>query len=293
MGLINNLYVFVKDENVSYNSESTSHPVEKGIDITDTVRKKPTEISISGSIVDAGNKKATAIRDEIKKLKDNGSVITYKGCDIFNNMQIQSFEASRSKEIWGGYTFSIDMKEIRFAASAYTPKKTTTKTTTTKKESGTANTTKKIEIGSTVVFKGGNVYVSSDAKKAAAKRNKSTCKVININTRSWSLHDYCLQSTDGGKVYGGVDASNIEGIASKSTAATTNGGTQQVNSKSGTAVYHTVKKGDTIWALVNKSYKSLGKSVQWVIDNNSKCFSRKGDATTLKIGSKLLMGYKK
>lgn len=290
MGLINNIYVFVKDENVSYNSESTSHPVEKGIEITDTVRRKPTEISISGSIVDVGSKKATAIKDELKKLKDNASVITYTGCDIFNNLQIQSFEASRSKDVWGGFNFSMDFKEVRFAASAYTPP---AKTTTTTNKNTTANTSKNIEVGSIVVFKGGNVYASSDADKVAAKRNKSTCKVTSINTASWSVHDYHLISTDGGNVYGWVDVANIQEITSQPTAATTNGGTQKVSEGSGTAVYHKVKKGDTVWALVNNSYKSLGKTCQWVIDNNPNCFSRKGDATTLKIDSKLLMGYKK
>lgn len=76
------------------------------------------------------------------------------------------------------------------------------------------------------------------------------------------------------------------------TRATTNAGTQQVKSGSGTAVYHTVKSGDTVWALVNKSYKHLGKTVQWVMDNNPAAFTRKGDASTLKVGARLLMGYK-
>lgn len=76
------------------------------------------------------------------------------------------------------------------------------------------------------------------------------------------------------------------------TRAATNAGTQQVSTGSGTAVYHEVKSGDTVWALVNKSYKHLGKTVQWVIDNNPAAFSKKGDASTLKVGARLLMGYK-
>ena len=53
-----------------------------------------------------------------------------------------------------------------------------------------------------------------------------------------------------------------------------------------------VKKGDNVWTLVNKNYKELGSTVKWVIDNNPTAFTRKGDAKTLKIGAKLLMGYK-
>ena len=86
---------------------------------------------------------------------------------------------------------------------------------------------------------------------------------------------------------------DVLGCAQTGTSGTTNAGTQQVSSGSGSAVYHTVKKGDTVWALVNKKYKYLGKSESWVINNNPKAFSRKGDARTLQIGRKLLMGYKK
>lgn len=76
------------------------------------------------------------------------------------------------------------------------------------------------------------------------------------------------------------------------TSPVTNAGTQQVIVGSGEAVYHTVKQGDTIWSLVNKSYKHLGTTVQWVVTFNPTAFARKGVATTLKVGARLLMGYK-
>ena len=298
MALLNNLYIFVEKESITEDIESTSHPVEKGIDITDTIRRSPTTISLSGYIVKVDNVKTADAVTQIRKLKNNGSLIKYNsGTEIYENMQIQSFQRDKSYEVWGGYGFSMELKEVRIAKSSYTPPKKTTSTTT--KPANTSKDTT-IKAGSTVVFKGGNVYASSDAKKAAAKRNKSTCKVeipnsksSPIRTESWAIHPYHLVSTDGGKVYGWVDKANIEGVKSTSTTAKTNGGTQQVNSKSGTAVYHTVKKGDTVYKLVTKNYKSLGKTCQWVIDNNPHAFSRKGDATTLQVGKKLLMGYKK
>lgn len=203
-------------------------------------------------------------------------------------MQIQSFHSDYDNKIWGGFTFSMTLKQIRIAKSSYTPKKKTVQ-----KQKETKKTSPKLAVGETVIFAGGNVYVSSDASKAAAKRGRSTCKITIINTKSWSKHQYHLISTDGGKVYGWVDKANIEGVSSSSTASKENGGTKQVSKGKKTAVYHTVKKGNTVWALVNKNYKSLGKTCQWVIDNNPKAFSRKGDPTTLKIGAKLLMGYKK
>lgn len=283
MALINNLRIHVTKESESGDIDSTSHPVETGIDITDTVKKKPTSLSISGLIVDVGEMKAKEIADKIKNLRDSGSVITYKGVETYTNMQIQSFQPSRSNTVWGGMEFSMELKQVRFAKSSYKAPASSGGSTAVKGE---------IKVGSIVVFKGGNVYVSSDAKKAAAKRGRSTCKCTIINSRSWSIHDYHLISTDGGKVYGWVDGSDIEGIASNSTSPKSNAGTQQVSNGTGSAVYHTVKKGETVWGLVNKNYKSLGKSVQWVIDNNPSAFSRKGDARTLQIGAKLLMGYK-
>ena len=58
MALINNNYVLAENESITYESESTSHPVEKGIDITDHVQRKPIILSISGVISDTKNKKS-------------------------------------------------------------------------------------------------------------------------------------------------------------------------------------------------------------------------------------------
>lgn len=283
MALINNNRVFVTEESVSRDVESSSHPVEKGIDLTDTVKRSPITLSISGFIVDVGNVKAKDILVKLENLKNSGSLITYSGRNSFKNMQIQNLNTTHTYEVWGGMSFTMELKEVRIAKPSYKAK-------TASKPSSAVSTA--IKVGSTVVFKGGYVYVSSDAKKAAAKRGRSTCKVTIINNRAWAIHKYHLISKDGGKVYGWVDGSNIEGITTNSTSAKSNAGTQQVSNGTGNAVYHTVKKGETVYNLVNKNYKSLGKSVQWVIDNNPKAFSRKGDARTLQIGAKLLMGYK-
>ena len=71
MALINNNYVFVESESVNCDVESTSHPVEKGVELTDHIRRKPTTISISGKIGDVGNIKAYDILNNIKKLKNS------------------------------------------------------------------------------------------------------------------------------------------------------------------------------------------------------------------------------
>lgn len=283
MATINNIPIFVEKENISRATDGTEHPVEKGLPMTDIISNKPKTVSLTGKIVDAGTRKAKDIINKIETLRTSGSLISYSGRNVIGNYQIRSFDTDEDCEIWGGANFTMELKEVRIAKSAYNPPKTTT---TDKKNNPV------LAVGSIVVFKGGNIYKSSDAKTAAAKRGRSTCKITKISTKSYSIHQYHLISEDKGKVYGWVDKDNIEGTGNSGTAATTNGGTQQVQNGKGTAVYHTVKKGETVWGLVNNNYKSYGKTCEWVISNNPNCFSKKGDATTLKIGSKLLMGYK-
>lgn len=80
----------------------------------------------------------------------------------------------------------------------------------------------------------------------------------------------------------------------KKTKQTKKTGTQQVKKKTKvTYVYHTVKKGDTIWALVASSkapYKKYGLSCDEVMKLNPSAFSRKGDFRTLQVGKKIIVG---
>ena len=73
MALINNYYIHVVDEKVETSVESSTHPVESGIVITDTVKPNPKTIDISGMIVDAGFYKASEIISALEKLMRSGS----------------------------------------------------------------------------------------------------------------------------------------------------------------------------------------------------------------------------
>ena len=310
MAILNGLYIFVEDEEINRDIESTSHPVESGIDITSSIRRSPLEISLSGKIVDVGNLTAGDIIAKIYSLQKKGSLINYSGRNIETGVQIQSFSTTHPNTNAGGADYSMVLKEVRIAKSAYTPQ-------AKKKEQTKKKNKPVLKVGAIVVFKGGNVYVSSDAKKPAAKRGRSTCKITIINTRSWAIHPYHLISTDGGRVYGWVDKANIEGVPSSGTSAKTNAGTQQVqksSAKSGgagraaakktaakraadraekiakstvTYTYYTVKPGDTVFKLVNTTFKDKGLTVKDIMDANPSAFLVKGVATTLKIGVRL------
>lgn len=291
MAILNGLYIHVTDESTEREVEATSHPVEEGLPITDTVKLRSFTITLSGKIVDYGDKKAAEVLATLTKWHENGSLISYQGRNVASNMQIRVFETSHPNTNSGGADFTLTLEQVRIARSAYVPKKTSDTVRDT-----TAKANPVLSVGGTAIFKGGPVYVSSDAKTPAATRGRSTCTCTLISTQGWAIHPYHLISTDGGKVYGWVDRENVEAVPATSTSGKTNAGTQQTKSSSkgstGTGklypVYHKIKSGDTIYSIASK-YKYLGKSVSWILDCNSSAFTESG---ALKIGAYLLVGYK-
>lgn len=135
MALINNYYVFVADESVTHDVETTSHAVEKGEPITDHVKRNPYVISISGKIVDHDNKKASDILSALLKLQSEGSLINYLGRNYGGNFQIQSFNTSHPNTVWGGCEFDMTLKEVKIAKQAVVKKDGSKGTTSTQQVS--------------------------------------------------------------------------------------------------------------------------------------------------------------
>ena len=111
MALLNNLYIHVTDESVNSTVESTNHPTEKGIEISDTIRRKPITLSLSGMIVDYGDMTAATILKLVLSLQREGSLINYSGRNVIKNLQIQSFNRSHPNTIHGGLSFTMELKE--------------------------------------------------------------------------------------------------------------------------------------------------------------------------------------
>lgn len=112
------MYLFVKTETPTSEIETVAHPVESGINITDHVRKKPDEISLEGEIV---GENAKDILEQIKQINQTGVVVTYVGVNYFKNGQIMNFETEHNNEIAGGCTFTMTIREVRFAQNSYDP----------------------------------------------------------------------------------------------------------------------------------------------------------------------------
>jgi len=119
MSLLNNLYIFVEDESLSHDVESSSHPVEKGVSITDHIQRKPYELSLKGKIVDHDGMNASEIVAKIKELQKSGSLIDYAGRNALSNMQIQSFSTTHPYTNWRGCDFNMSLMEVRIAKPAF------------------------------------------------------------------------------------------------------------------------------------------------------------------------------
>lgn len=229
MALINNIYVFVETESDQSEVDTTSHPTETGLPISDTVRKQPVALSINGKIVDTNNLTAGETVKKLKALQKEGSLITYVGqIGTLTNLQIQSFNTNYSNKNNGGADFDMSLKEIRIAKKAYVEKK--------QKKVVNYQTKFAPKVGGLCWFKGGYVYVSSDATKAAAKRNASMCKLTKISSLANRKHIYHLISQDckygsNSYVYGWVDESCIVAPPKDVSLRSSNGGTQQTKFK--------------------------------------------------------------
>lgn len=94
----------------------------------------------------------------------------------------------------------------------------TNKTAKTKTE--TVTTKGGVKVGNIVQFKGGPVYISSMAAEPTVTRGASKCKCTIANSNA---HPYHLISQDGAKVYGWVNASDVEGetVTTKKTTKAT------------------------------------------------------------------------
>jgi len=233
MALINNIYVHVVDEDIDNSTETVTHPTESGFPIASSVKKEPITLNISGQIVKTDNLTAKQIIDKLKKLQKDGSLITYVGASgTHKNLQIQSFNTNYNNKNNGGADFDMSLKEVRIAKKAYVKQKETK--VEEKAESGGIF---KGYVGQTVIFMGGEVYVSSDAKQPTCTRQRSFCKITKISDLSNRIHIYHLVSQDCGYgsnhyVYGWVDAKNICASTKTVAKASSSGGTQQVKTLS-------------------------------------------------------------
>lgn len=226
MALLNGIYVNVVDERMEDDVEVTSHPVEQGADIADHVNIRSDTLSLSGNIVSTDTLSAAEILDQIQSWKRSKTPVRYEGRNYGDMFWIIGCPTAHPNTVKGGCTFDMTLKRLRIAQNAYVADENTQPETVTAQPS-----VGNLEVGQTVVFTGGDVFVSSDAQTKAATRGRSTCEVTLLSRADWSVHPIHLVSTDGGMVYGWVDEGNIAGVQSDNTETKpqTDAGLQQIS----------------------------------------------------------------
>ena len=117
MALINQIYVFVETEEVKRDTQISDHPVEEGIDLTDQVKRSPLLLSLSGEIVGDNYENQVFSLEQMQK---KGELVEYIGVNRLSRALITSFSTEHSGKIRGGCSFSMEIREIRIAASAFT-----------------------------------------------------------------------------------------------------------------------------------------------------------------------------
>lgn len=116
MALINGIYVFVQDESVEDGVSATTHPVEKGIPLTDHVQRNPVKISITGELV---GENAADTLSKMKKICHTGTLVKYTGRNYIKNALLLKFDTGHPNTVWGGCTFTAEIQEVRIAKSPY------------------------------------------------------------------------------------------------------------------------------------------------------------------------------
>lgn len=115
MAQINGYYITVESEDPQYSVDITDEPVEKGIDNTDHVQRKPVSMSISGFIL---GDNADEIRQSLLKSMNTGTIVNYDGRNYFTGL-IESFSPKHDHKTANGFAFSMTLKEMRTAENSY------------------------------------------------------------------------------------------------------------------------------------------------------------------------------
>lgn len=187
MALLNEYYIFVKDESVKRGVSISSHPVENGLPLTDNVKREPKVISITGEIVGANAKK---ILEKIEALHGSGKYVKYIGNNILSKALITDFSSDHPNTIYGGCAFDMEITEIRIAKSPYVKKSTSKAKTSTKQVTKKSNSTAKkytVKRGDTLWAIAKKYYGSGAKYPTIVSANKQLIKNPNLIHVGWVL----------------------------------------------------------------------------------------------------------
>ena len=126
MAKINGIKIDVLKEELKNDVELPSHPVEKGINLTDHVERNPVVLSISGKLIRPNHTTLETLLGRLSTIETTGTLVVYEGRRIYHNLMIASFSYDADSKIMNGFNFSMTLREVRFAQPSYVslPKRT-------------------------------------------------------------------------------------------------------------------------------------------------------------------------
>lgn len=113
MAKIGDVEFNVLSESRPHENEVTTHPVEKGVNITDHVKRQPKVYEIEGHVGDAEDPGAKHLKLAI--MWSRGEPVNYSGRTKMKNVIIENFTSDVDESSQKGFNFSLTLREIRIA----------------------------------------------------------------------------------------------------------------------------------------------------------------------------------
>lgn len=185
MALINKYYVHVTKESEKTGVTVTSHPVERKIDVTDNVKRDAKVLSLTGEIVAAGGNSAATIKKALENLMNKGKYVKFIGVNKLDNALITSFSWDNDYSLHLGYSFTMEIKEIRVAKKAFKGKRSKGKNKQITKKNSKKNQYYKTKKGDTFARIAKKFYGDNSGSniKKIKNANKSLKGVIKVGIR--------------------------------------------------------------------------------------------------------------
>lgn len=106
----------IEKESGSHHVDATQYAVEKGEPFTDHVKKRPSEWSISGYIL---NDNFNVYLEKLKTMMNNGEVVKYVGKTSVANVIIKDINDDYSADIKNGFALSISLQKVRITTTSW------------------------------------------------------------------------------------------------------------------------------------------------------------------------------
>ncbi|SDI16150.1 hypothetical protein SAMN05192534_12373 [Alteribacillus persepolensis] len=112
MARIGDVEFFLIDETRNYESEVTTHPVERGADVADHIQLNPLRYQITGEVTgsDAAEKHRALL-----KLRNARDITSYSGRANMSNCIVENYSTNVNVNYRNGFSFTLNIVQARVA----------------------------------------------------------------------------------------------------------------------------------------------------------------------------------